>query len=246
MGQSNKTVLIVDKNPAMCYYHALLLMRLQYLAMTARTSAEALIRLRGSAPSLIITVVSSSASNGIDFIKTLKDNERTKAIPIIALVDDRDEKLMASCRASGCTACLVQPADPHQLFQTVQSVTETTPREHIRLNLALKAVLEDCGAFSKSDQVAYTSTISEGGFSVRTHATPPKHSLTPVRISVQDREIRARAEVLYHMTPDPRKYQEPGMGLKFIDIAEDDRIFLRGFIKEQLVHDIFPGNRPSA
>jgi len=243
MGQSTKTVLIVDKDPSMCYYHALLLMRLQYLAMTARTSEEALTRLGGPAPSLILTVVSSAANNGMDFIKTLKDCERTRAIPLIALVDERDEKLVSSCRESGCLACLIQPADPHLLFQTVQSITETTPRAHIRINLALKAVLEGCGTFSKTEQVAYTSTISEGGFSVRTHATPPRHSLTPVRISIKDREIRARAEVLYHTTSDPRMYQEPGMGLKFIDIAEEDRLFLRGFIKDQLVHDISPRYR---
>ena len=188
----------------MCYYHALLLMRLQYLAMTARTSEEALTRLGGPAPSLILTAVSSAANNGMDFIKTLKDCERTRAIPLIALVDERDEKLVSSCRESGCLACLIQPADPHLLFQTVQSITETTPRAHIRINLALKAVLEGCGTFSKTEQVAYTSTISEGGFSVRTHATPPRHSLTPVRISIKDREIRARAEVLYHTTSDPQ------------------------------------------
>ena len=242
MGQSTKTVLIVDQDPAMCYYHALLLMRLQYLAMTARTPEEALMRLGGSVPSLILTVVSSCEGNGMDFIKKLKDGVRTSAIPLLALVDEDDEKLASSCRASGCIDCLVQPADPHQLYKMVQSVTETTPRAHIRLNLACKTVLEDCGSLSKAEQIAYTSTISEGGISVRTHATPPKHSLTPVRVSVQDREIRARAEVLYHTTPDSRMYQEPGMGLKFINIADDDRLFLRGFIKDQLVHDIFPGN----
>jgi hypothetical protein len=33
-------------------------------------------------------------------------------------------------------------------------------------------------------------------------------------------------------------FKEPGMGMKFVDIAEEDRLSIRDFIKEQLTADI--------
>jgi hypothetical protein len=73
---------------------------------------------------------------------------------------------------------------------------------------------------------------------VRTLAPEARNALIPIRLFIQDREIRAKAVVLYTNAMERGAFREPGMGLKFIEISEDDRNFLRKFIHEQLISDI--------
>jgi hypothetical protein len=52
--------------------------------------------------------------------------------------------------------------------------------------------------------------------------------------------------VLYSFTMGSSPFKEPGMGLKFVEIADSDRNFIRDFIKERLTDDLSPGNNEMA
>jgi hypothetical protein len=86
----------------------------------------------------------------------------------------------------------------------------------------------------------YATAISEGGLYVRTLYPQPQNALTPVRIFIGDREIPAKTVVLYSFTMGGGPFKEPGMGLKFVEIPDADRNFIRSFIKQQLTQDISP------
>jgi hypothetical protein len=62
--------------------------------------------------------------------------------------------------------------------------------------------------------------------------------VTPLRIIINDREITAKALVLYISDRGEGPSVEPGMGMKFVHISDADRALLRRFIREQLTHDI--------
>ena len=233
MSGSFKTVLIVYENAAMRYFHSMLLMRLQYVVLTASSAEEALTCLESTVPSIILTT--SPRLNGKEFLAQLKTNERTKAIPVVVLAGEEDTELHSSYRSMGYTSCLVKPVDPHHLYAAVQAATETTPRQHIRINLSLKTALDtETGDGAQTD---YTLTISEGGCYLRTTSHKPKHSLIPVKIFFQDREVKTKAEVIYNRAHDGISAQDGGMGLKFVDISDSDRNFLRDFIADQLTYD---------
>lgn len=231
--------MIVDENATMRYYHGLLLMRLHYVVLTADSSREALANMERSVPSIVLSSLSLPETQGRDLFTAIRNNDRFGAVPVIALSETEDQDVRVSCLKRGYSACVAKPADPHILYRAIQAATELTPRAHIRLNLSLKAVVGD-GAGSSGEE-AYTSTISEGGVFLQTYSPPPNKTRTPMRIFLSDREIRTTAEVLYSSTLEKRTFQQPGMGLKFIDMPDDDRAFLRGFIREQLVRDILPG-----
>ena len=55
MGRSLRTVLIVDENASMRYYHGLLLMRLHYVVLTADSAGEALTPMERSVPSIVLS-----------------------------------------------------------------------------------------------------------------------------------------------------------------------------------------------
>lgn len=239
MSRSLRTVLIVDEDASMRYFHGLLLMRLQYVVLTADSPGEALANMERSAPSVVLASLSLPETQGKDLLTAIRNNDRLGAVPVIALSDGEDRSVRLSCLKRGYAACIARPADPHLLYRAIQAATEATPRAHIRLNLSLKAVVGS-GA-DRSGEVAYTSTISEGGMFLQTSSPPPNKTKTPLRIFLSDREIRTTAEVLYSSTRERRTFPQPGMGMRFIEMHDDDRTFLRRFIKEQLVRDILPG-----
>jgi CheY-like chemotaxis protein len=240
IGRSLRTVLIVDENASTRYYHGLLLMRLHYVVLTADSPGAALVNMDRSAPSIVLSSLSLPEVHGKDLFAAIRSNDRMGAVPVIALSETEDPDVRLSCLKRGYTACITKPADPDLLYRAIQAATEANPRAHIRLNLSLKAVVET--GSGRSGEEAYTSTISEGGMSLQTYSPPPNKTKIPLKIFLSDREIRTTAEVMYSSsTLERRTFQQPGMGLKFIEMQDDDRTFLRSFIREQLVSDILPG-----
>lgn len=239
MDRKTRTVLIVDGSATMLYYHGVLLKRLEYTVLTAATPEDALKTIEHAVPSLVLTALSFPRMTGIDFIKTLRGSERTKEVPILVLTADEDAAVRSACLSTGAADYLVKPIEPDHLYRTIQAATESTPRENIRINTSLKVILgEGTPAGSGTEQFEYASTISEGGLYLRTLSPKPKNALTPVRIFIGDREIRAKAVVLYTCAIEDGLFKEPGMAIKFLDISEEDRNYVRSYIKNQLTSDI--------
>jgi YesN/AraC family two-component response regulator len=176
--------------------------------------------------------------NGVDFIKAITSRERTKSIPIIVMTADEDESVRSACLNLGCVAYLIKPVDPVTLYRIIQAAMETTPRENIRISTSLKTIIGEGKAKDGAERIEYATALSEKGAYVRTLAPEARNALIQIRLFIQDREIRAKAVVLYTNAMERGTFREPGMGLKFIEISEGDRNFLRKFIHEQLISDI--------
>jgi CheY-like chemotaxis protein len=236
--RETRTVLIVDGNAKMLYHYGILLKRLDYTVLTAVSPGNALKIMDIMSPSLILTEISFPSMNGVDFIKTIKNRESTKSIPIIVVVAEEDLSIRSACLNLGCVAYLVKPLEPSTLYRTIQSAVESTPRENIRINTSLKTVISQENPNMSTERIEYVTAISEKGAYVRMLAPKAKNTLIPIKIYIHDREIKAKAVVLYSNAIESGTFKEPGMGLKFIEIAEDDQNYLRNFINTQLVSDI--------
>ena len=239
--RETRTVLIVDGSATMLYYHGILLKRLEYTVLTADTPEHALKVMDHKIPSLILTAISFPSMNGVDFIKAIKGRESTKAIPVIVLTAEEHASVRSACLSLGCVAYLIKPLDPSILYRTIQAAVESTPRENIRINTSLKTLVGQEGANDSAERIEYATAISEQGAYVRTLTPGSKNAIIPIKICIKDREIRAKAVVLYTNTIERGAFREPGMGLRFIEISEDDQNYLRDFINAQLVSDIVIG-----
>jgi CheY-like chemotaxis protein len=226
----------------MLYYHGILLKRLEYAVLTANTPEDALKIMDQTVPSLVLTAISFPSLNGVDFIKAIKSRDRTKVVPVIVLTAEEDASVRSACLSSGCLAYLIKPVDAGTLYRTIQTAMEATPRENIRISTSLKAVVGEEDAKDATERIEYATEISEKGAYVRTLAPKAKNALIPIRIYVKDHEIRVKAVVLYTHTIERGAFREPGMGLKFTEISENDRAYLRSFINAQLVSDIVIGS----
>jgi len=236
MDRTTRTVMLVGESTTLRYYYGILLKRLDYEVLTAASAEDALTILERTVPSLIITEFTQPLMSGKEFIRMIKGAERTKALPIIVFVDDLATR--TACRNLACVGCLVKPVDPALFYRTIQAAVEPYPREHIRLSLSLKVLVGDGTADGGAERMEYATKISEGGLYLRTLYPKPKNALTPVKVFIRDRMITAKATVLYRYSLEDGVFREPGMGLKFIEISDDDRSFVRTFIREELTSDI--------
>ena len=235
---NKRTVLIVDNSPIMLYYHSILMKRLQYAVLTARIPDDAQRLMDQIIPSLILTGTTFASASGIDFIKRIKSNVHTRSVPVIVLTSAGDAATRADCLNAGCVACLNKPVEPACLFWTIQDLTERTPREYVRIQTSVKTIAGDGDARGDAARTEYATNLSEGGLYLRSLSPLPKEKLIPLRMIINDREIKAKAVVLYSIPMEAGQFKEPGMGLKFVDISEEDLNFLRNFIHDQLIADI--------
>lgn len=225
-----RIALIVDISPTILYYHSILMKRLQYAVLTAHDPEQALRMMEQMIPSLILTGLTFAHASGLDFIKKVKSNGHTKSVPVIVLTSVEDAATRSDCLDAGCAACISKPVEPSCLFWTIQEVAEPTPRQHPRIKTSIKAIAD-----GRRD---YATSLSEGGLYVRTLSPREKDNVILVSMFINGREVRTRAIVLYSIALGAGAFKEPGMGLKFVDISEQDRDFLRQFIRDHLIADI--------
>jgi CheY-like chemotaxis protein len=240
-----RTILLVDGSASILFYLAMLLKRLEYKVTTARSAEEALRMMDVLLPSLILTELILPRLSGMQFLKKLKDAPKFKAIPVVILTTENDPGMKDICTRMGSAAFVVKPAEPEMLYRTLQSVTESMPRANIRLSTSLKVIIGDNSAIGGAMRTEHATAISEGGLYIRTLYPQPRNALTPLRITLNDREIRAKAVVLYSYVPGEGPFEEPGMGMKFVEISDSDRTCIRTFIKEQLTGDLEQSNASS-
>ncbi len=239
MAREVRTLLIVDNSATTLFYWGMLLKRLDYKVVSKRSAEAALQVMESAMPAVVLTDIPlSGGMDGVALLRTIKDEPRYRDIPVVMLTTVDDPALKETCMRLGCAAWLGKDVEPDVLYETLQSLSETMPRHHIRLNTSLKVIVGDCTVAGGSERTEYASAISEGGLYVRTQYPQPQNALTPVRILLDGGEVRAKAVVLYSYAKNEGPYQEPGMGIKFVEISDQDRRLIRQFIKEQLTQGI--------
>jgi CheY-like chemotaxis protein len=238
MTREVRALLLVDNSATALFYWGMLLKRLDYKVVSKRSAEEALKVLETDPPSIVLTETALSGMDGVALLKAIKAARRYQDIPVVMLTASEDPVLRAECERLGCAAWFRKDVEPDDLYQKLQSLVEKTPRSHIRLNTSVKVIVGDGTTLGGTARTEFASAISEGGLYIRTQYPQPQNALTPVRIFLESNEVRAKAVVLYSYAKSEGPYKEPGMGIKFVEISDQDRCLIRKFIKEQLTKDI--------
>jgi CheY-like chemotaxis protein/Tfp pilus assembly protein PilZ len=213
----------------------LLLKRFAYEVSEAYTAAEALDKITGALPALIITDMVLPGMSGTDLFRMLKQVRRTASIPVVFMVPMSDAAAERRCYDTGAAGCIAKPVQAEELYRVVQSVIEPMPRESIRIDARSPVSVNneplDC------PEGACLIDLSEHGMYVQTYKPYPLNRRVTVRFHVKDRTISAEGSVLYSYT-SVGQHREPGIGLKFVNIAPQDQEFIRGFIREEVTRDV--------
>ncbi len=139
---------------------------------------------------------------------------------------------------AGAAFCIAKPIEAEELYRSVQAAIEATPRAniriHTRLSVSLNGVPLDC------IEGECAAVLSEHGMYVRMLKPLQRNEQLAIELNVNGRVIPAEAAVLYSHQFGDGPFTEPGMGLKFVRIAAEDRAFIRQFIREEVTRGIAP------
>lgn len=116
------TILVVDDYEDSRQMYAELLGDAGYNVIEACDGAEALAKAREMAPDLVIMDLSLPVLDGWEATRQLKGDDRTRAIPIVALTGHALEGLSERASEEGWDAFLAKPCSSDSLLETVHAV----------------------------------------------------------------------------------------------------------------------------
>lgn len=238
MDRDIRTVLLVDASASMLFYLGMLLKRLQYQVETAKSVDEALAAMTQRPPSVVVSDVVLQQLDGPVLLQRMKESGLLSTVPVVLLSSENDPAVKETCLGLGCAAYLQKPVDPELLYRTVQKVSESVPRSHIRLGTSLKVIVGDGTTIGGAARTESATALSEGGMYVQTKYPQPRNTVTPVQLFLPKRTIRAKAIVLYSKAAAEDRSEEAGMGMRFVELSDEDRNAIRDFIREQVTHGI--------
>jgi CheY-like chemotaxis protein len=236
--RSSRFLLVVDSDANSLYYESMLLQRLQYHICSSKTAAEAREMAAVAVPVLIVTAQYLKDATCLELMQRLKEDPRLLRVPVVVLTQDGDLYGERQCLDAGAAACLTKPVQAESLFVAVQEAIEPTPRHNIRINTRLPVMVNEKPLNCGEGECA--SVLSEHGMYIRTLHPSAKNTLVPLRLDLRGRSVAALAEVLYSHAAGEGPFGEPGMALKFVQIASPDQELLRLFIREEITRGIKP------
>ena len=240
-GSHQRIVLVVDARPMRQFYSSIFLQRLGYHVITAKTAEDALLFLELTVPLVVIANYDLPQMSGFELLKRVKHDHRTCNVPFIDYTSNRSPQVREACEEAGCSAFLCQPCSLEELYAAVQNATQAKPRRFVRLTTALEVVVGDERPAEGAGSDIIT-VISEKGMFVSTTVPLALGEIIPFTFHLPNAPgwfIRVEGQVLFsHFTENKRKI--PGMAIKFLKIGNQEREFVREFIKQELMEGIVP------
>jgi CheY-like chemotaxis protein len=115
---SLKRILVVDDDPGVRFLLRLLFESVGYEVSEAQHGVAALIRVKEALPDLVVTDIMMPIMDGSQLIKHLKSDERTAALPIVAITGTPGAKEAAAA----ADVVMTKPFDHSSLLATVGSL----------------------------------------------------------------------------------------------------------------------------
>jgi len=230
-----KRILIICRSSAGQMYLGVLLSRIWFSAILARTPDEGLRLARKSPVSLTLfdgELLEPELQTAITLLRTdpvLKDR------PLVVFMTNDDPVKIKSLLSQGCAAVLTKPLDLALMYGVLSRLCgqpRSTPR------IPVKMPVEIAGDIPK--KVMTSVNLSEGGLYLRTLNPLPEGELLHIRFTLpHDAEsIELPAEVVRTFQLGTQFEVEPGMGLRFVDIPQEILLKLRNFIQWEMIGDL--------
>lgn len=115
-----KTVLLVEDNEDNLVVYRTILEHVGYRVLEARDGEEGVARALEALPDIVLMDISIPKLDGWEATMRLKDDDRTRAIPIVALTAHALEEDRAKAMRAGCDGYLAKPVEPRRVVKEVE------------------------------------------------------------------------------------------------------------------------------
>jgi CheY-like chemotaxis protein len=116
-----KVIMVVDDSQTVRNIMGLILNRTGYRSVRVASAMEALQTLTEVIPDLIFLDVTLPGMDGLDVCKIIKENERTKDVPVVMLSGNNEvfDKVMG--RLAGAADYITKPFEPETIVDCLQT-----------------------------------------------------------------------------------------------------------------------------
>ncbi|HEX9242487.1 MAG TPA: response regulator [Anaeromyxobacter sp.] len=116
-----KKILLVDDSSTVLLMERMILSKSQYDVVTARDGQEGVEKALAEKPDLILMDVVMPRMDGFEACRKLREQEGTKAIPVIMVTTRGELSSVESGYASGCNDYVTKPINGLELLAKVRS-----------------------------------------------------------------------------------------------------------------------------
>lgn len=228
----SKHILLVDSSQSFTKYIEVVLNRLGYTSMTARSARDGLQILKGRIPDLIITEAVLPDMNGVEFCSMVKNKPRTRRIPILVITVDTRLGYRIESDDLPFDESMTKPVSVRKLFEALQrNLPYKNDRKNLRAPIAARISCKD-GTHYRS---YITLNIGEGGMFVESDKPlPVGEIITPDLLlpGLVD-PLPLKGKVVYSVEEEREKHPQ-GMGIKFLEIDPQTKTILSNYIQSYL------------
>ena len=116
-----KVIMVVDDSQTVRNIMALILHRVGYRSVRVASAMEALHTLTELTPDLIFLDITLPGMDGLDVCKIIKENPRTKDVPVVMLSGNNEvfDKVMG--RLAGASDYITKPFEPESILKCIQA-----------------------------------------------------------------------------------------------------------------------------
>ncbi len=230
-----KQVLIVCKTAAGQMYLGVLLNRIWYSPVLAKTPEEGIRIAHSTEFSLVLFDADVSDRELETAVALLRTDPTVGNIPLVVFMTSDNPEKSRSLLSRGCTAILTKPLDLAIVYGVLGRLSGQ-PRSTFRVPVKIRVEIEE----GTPEKTLTCINISEGGLYLRTVDPRPEGTILHVKFTLpHDSEaIKLAAEVVRTLPLGTQLEAEPGMGLRFLDISDDTLSRIRNFVQWEMMGDL--------
>ncbi|HSN16349.1 MAG TPA: response regulator [Anaeromyxobacteraceae bacterium] len=116
-----KKILLVDDSSTVLLMEKMILSKSEYDVVTARDGVEGVDKARSERPDLILMDVVMPRMDGFEAVRKLREDDSTRAIPVIMVTTRGELQSVETGYASGCSDYVTKPINGLELLTKVRS-----------------------------------------------------------------------------------------------------------------------------
>lgn len=129
----SKRLLVVDDEPNLLVAVAACLRGEGYEVTTARSGREALVRLAGTMPDLIVSDIRMPGMDGYTLARHVRSSARTALVPIVFLTAKDETADRIEGFRNGVDSYLTKPFEPDELIAVIKNILARVERTHAEI-----------------------------------------------------------------------------------------------------------------
>ncbi|MDH4163680.1 MAG: PilZ domain-containing protein [Nitrospirota bacterium] len=232
---AKKKALVICKSTSGRLCLGMLLSRIAYDPILTRSVYDALLHLEEEAACIIILDGDTPEEERSETFSLLKTATVSRELPIVAVLSEVDDSLSMHLSASGCAAIITKPVDISLAYGVLGKLSgepRKTPRVQVRIRVEIAE-----GAPAPS---LFSVNISEGGIYLRTPHPLPEDTVLHLSFTLpyDQEKITVAGKVVRTTLLGANLNEEPGMGISFVEIADEIITRIRNFVTLSLSSDL--------